>query len=79
MRDTPQGRLLAGKSLEVPAAPLQGQVKGPKCPPGYVVISGGCWVRSEHKPPCPETFWRSGDGCYLPLMAGKYGSNVGAE
>lgn len=78
VRDTPEGRLMLGKELVVPEKPLKGQRRAP-CPGGYTTINGGCWIRADHQPPCHDTFWRSGQGCYLPLMGATPGTSIGLE
>lgn len=76
IRDTPEGRALMGKELVVPSAPLSGQVK-PPCPDGYVALGGGCWVKTDRTAPCPVTMWRSGQGCYLPMMKAAANTSMG--
>lgn len=76
VQDTPEGRALLGKELVVPSVPLEGQAK-PPCPDGYVVLGGGCWVKTDKTAPCPSTMWRSGTACYLPLKKSSTNTSIG--
>lgn len=53
----------------VPEEPLSGQARprDGRCPAGYEVINGGCWLRAQKKPPCPVRTYRHLDGCFTPL------------
>ncbi|HLL54291.1 MAG TPA: helix-turn-helix transcriptional regulator [Myxococcaceae bacterium] len=53
----------------VPPEPMQGQAP-PPCDEAFAekAINGGCWQRTDVKPPCGK-LWRHGDSCYRPIAA----------
>lgn len=63
---------LQGRALRVGqqvTGPLVGQ-KRPPCAKGRErEISGGCWIRTEHTPPCPEGIYEASGMCVMPVEA----------
>lgn len=53
----------------IPEQPFPTQLT--KCDPrqAQVEIRGGCWVKTETTPPCPDGFqWEWKDTCWLPAL-----------
>lgn len=57
---------------KVPWKPFEGQRKPPCEPRLQREVNGGCWVATEHKPPCPEgTYEHAARYCLLPVLAAR--------
>jgi hypothetical protein len=62
------GLTLAGP---VTTGPLPGQKRPPCTPVRERDLAGGCWIGTEHKPPCPEAVYEVSGRCVLPVQAAK--------
>jgi hypothetical protein len=68
---------LAALSMALPGAlppPGPNQIRAGKCDKraAQVEISGGCWVKTETPPPCPEGIqWEHKGRCWLPVAEAK--------
>jgi hypothetical protein len=51
--------------------PLPGQKRPPCTPVRERELAGGCWIGTEHRPPCPEAVYEVTGRCVLPVQAAK--------
>jgi len=56
----------------LPEKPLPWQRKPPCDKNGQVEIRGGCWHRSDGKPPCAEDAYTWQGACYVPATASRH-------
>lgn len=49
--------------------PLKGQKRPPCTPVREREAVGGCWIGTEHSPPCPEAVYDVQGRCVLPVQA----------
>ena len=61
------GRAILGKTI--PEQPFPTQITKCDSRMAQVEIRGGCWVKTETPPPCPEGYqWEWGKACWLPVL-----------
>jgi eukaryotic-like serine/threonine-protein kinase len=55
----------------VATGPLPGQKRPPCTPVRERELAGGCWIGTEHRPPCPEAVYEVSGRCVLPVQAAR--------